>query len=67
MLVYTFVCLFVCMFVCLFIAKVCGFMSSYVVDSLGFAHMASPIGKEKSPEFGSSSLGGVFKVDWVKK
>lgn len=55
------------MFVCLFIAKVCGFMSSYVVDSLGFAHMASPIGKEKSPEFGSSSLGGVFKVDWVKK
>lgn len=37
-------------------------------DSLsGFAHMASAIGKEKSPEFGSSSLGGVFKVDWIKK
>lgn len=36
-------------------------------SSSGFAHMTSPIGKEKSPEFGSSSLGGVFKVDWIKK
>ena len=29
--------------------------------------MTSPIGKEKSPEFGSTSLSGVFRVEWIKK
>ena len=29
--------------------------------------MTSPIGKEKSPEFGSTSLSGVFSVEWIKK
>ena len=29
--------------------------------------MVSTIGKDKSPEFGSSALGGVFSVDWMKK
>ena len=29
--------------------------------------MTSPIGKDKSPEFGSSSLSGVFSVEWMKK
>jgi len=29
--------------------------------------MTSPIGKDKSPEFGSSSLSGVFSVEWIKK
>ena len=29
--------------------------------------MTSAIGKEKSPEFGSTSLSGVFSVDWIKK
>ena len=29
--------------------------------------MTSSIGKEKSPEFGSSSLSGVFSVEWMKK
>ncbi|KAJ7384544.1 3'-5' RNA helicase ythdc2 [Desmophyllum pertusum] len=33
----------------------------------GYAQMTSPIGKDKSPEFGSSSLSGVFSVDWIKK
>ncbi|XP_048584251.1 3'-5' RNA helicase YTHDC2 [Nematostella vectensis] len=33
----------------------------------GVAHMTSPIGREKSPEFGSSSLGGVFTVEWITK
>lgn len=29
--------------------------------------MMSSIGKDKSPEFGSSSLSGVFSVEWIKK
>ena len=29
--------------------------------------MTSPIGKDKSLEFGSSSLSGVFSVEWIKK
>ena len=29
--------------------------------------MTSPIGKDKSPEFGSSSLSGAFSVEWIKK
>ena len=29
--------------------------------------MTSSIGKDKSPEFGSSSLSGVFSVEWIKK
>ena len=29
--------------------------------------MTSPIGKEKSPELGSTSLSGVFSVEWIKK
>ena len=29
--------------------------------------MTSPIGKDKSPEFGSTSLSGVFSVEWIKK
>ena len=29
--------------------------------------MTSVIGKEKSPEFGSTSLSGVFSVEWIKK
>ena len=33
----------------------------------GYAQMTSPIGKDKSPEFGSSSLSGVFSVEWIKK
>ena len=33
----------------------------------GYAQMTSPIGKDKSPEFGSSSLSGVFNVEWIKK
>lgn len=33
----------------------------------GYAQMTSPIGKDKSPEFGSSSLSGVFSVEWMKK
>ncbi|XP_015747308.1 PREDICTED: YTH domain-containing protein 1-like [Acropora digitifera] len=33
----------------------------------GYAHMTSVIGKEKSPEFGSTSLSGVFSVEWIKK
>ena len=33
----------------------------------GYAHMTSTIGKEKSPEFGSASLSGVFSVEWIKK
>ncbi|XP_068740703.1 3'-5' RNA helicase YTHDC2-like isoform X2 [Montipora capricornis] len=33
----------------------------------GYARMTSSIGKEKSPEFGSSSLSGVFSVEWMKK
>ena len=33
----------------------------------GYAQMTSAIGKDKSPEFGSSSLSGVFSVEWIKK
>ncbi|XP_073241899.1 3'-5' RNA helicase YTHDC2-like [Porites lutea] len=33
----------------------------------GYAQMISAIGKDKSPEFGSSSLSGVFSVEWIKK
>ena len=29
--------------------------------------MTSPIGKDKSLEFGSSSLSGAFSVEWIKK
>ena len=46
--------------------------SSYINQFLflcvtGYAQMTSAIGKDKSPEFGSSSLSGVFSVEWVKK
>ena len=33
----------------------------------GYAQMTSAIGKDKSPEFGSSCLSGVFSVEWIKK
>ncbi|KAM6230632.1 3'-5' RNA helicase YTHDC2 [Porphyrio hochstetteri] len=33
----------------------------------GFARMASEIGCEKSQDWGSAGLGGVFKVDWIRK
>ncbi|OCU02238.1 3'-5' RNA helicase YTHDC2 [Xenopus laevis] len=33
----------------------------------GFARMTSEIGREKSQDWGSTSLGGVFKVEWIRK
>ncbi|XP_063312995.1 3'-5' RNA helicase YTHDC2-like [Pelobates fuscus] len=33
----------------------------------GFARMSSEIGCQKSQEWGSTSLGGVFKVEWIRK
>ncbi|XP_056393423.1 3'-5' RNA helicase YTHDC2 [Hyla sarda] len=33
----------------------------------GFAKMCSEIGQEKSQDWGSTSLGGVFKVEWIRK
>ncbi|XP_072272182.1 3'-5' RNA helicase YTHDC2 isoform X2 [Pyxicephalus adspersus] len=33
----------------------------------GFAKMLSEIGREKSQDWGSTSLGGVFKVEWIRK
>ncbi|KAM3937213.1 3'-5' RNA helicase YTHDC2 isoform 2-T2 [Leptodactylus fuscus] len=33
----------------------------------GFARMSSVIGQEKSQDWGSTSLGGVFKVEWIRK
>ena len=39
----------------------------YYSPATGYAQMTSPIGKDKSPEFGSSSLSGVFSVEWMKK
>ncbi|XP_075692702.1 3'-5' RNA helicase YTHDC2 isoform X3 [Rhinoderma darwinii] len=33
----------------------------------GFARMCSEIGQEKSQDWGSPSLGGVFKVEWIRK
>ncbi|KAM4710439.1 3'-5' RNA helicase YTHDC2 [Discoglossus pictus] len=33
----------------------------------GFARMSSEIGREKSQDWGSTSLGGVFKVEWIRK
>lgn len=33
----------------------------------GFARMLSEIGREKSQEWGSTSLGGVFKVEWIRR
>ncbi|XP_044131856.1 3'-5' RNA helicase YTHDC2 [Bufo gargarizans] len=33
----------------------------------GFARMCSEIGLEKSQDWGSTSLGGVFKVEWIRK
>ncbi|XP_053330262.1 3'-5' RNA helicase YTHDC2 [Spea bombifrons] len=33
----------------------------------GFARMYSEIGREKSQEWGSTSLGGVFRVEWIRK
>ncbi|KAM5193048.1 3'-5' RNA helicase YTHDC2 [Mantella aurantiaca] len=33
----------------------------------GFARMLSEIGREKSQEWGSTCLGGVFKVEWIRK
>ncbi|XP_075035779.1 3'-5' RNA helicase YTHDC2 isoform X2 [Mixophyes fleayi] len=33
----------------------------------GFARMYSEIGREKSQDWGSTSLGGVFKVEWIRK
>ncbi|TRY87943.1 hypothetical protein DNTS_005233 [Danionella cerebrum] len=32
----------------------------------GFARMTSAVGSERCLEFGSSSLGGVFTVDWIQ-
>nr|XP_014346728.1 PREDICTED: probable ATP-dependent RNA helicase YTHDC2 isoform X2 [Latimeria chalumnae] len=33
----------------------------------GFARMASEIGRERSQEWGSTGLGGVFRVEWIRK
>uniref|UniRef100_A0A8C3BWJ7 3'-5' RNA helicase YTHDC2 n=1 Tax=Cairina moschata TaxID=8855 RepID=A0A8C3BWJ7_CAIMO len=33
----------------------------------GFARMSSEIGSEKSQDWGSAGLGGVFKVEWIRK
>ncbi|KAM6391605.1 3'-5' RNA helicase YTHDC2 [Rhynochetos jubatus] len=33
----------------------------------GFARMTSEIGCEKSQDWGSADLGGVFKVEWIQK
>ncbi|XP_068103375.1 3'-5' RNA helicase YTHDC2 isoform X2 [Hyperolius riggenbachi] len=33
----------------------------------GFARMLSDIGQEKSQEWGTTSLGGVFRVEWIRK
>ncbi|KAG8456301.1 hypothetical protein GDO86_002185 [Hymenochirus boettgeri] len=33
----------------------------------GFARMTSEIGQEKCQDWGSTSLGGVFKVEWIRK
>ncbi|KAM4810289.1 3'-5' RNA helicase YTHDC2 [Rhinophrynus dorsalis] len=33
----------------------------------GFARMYSEIGREKSQDWGSTSLGGVFKVEWIRR
>ncbi|NXL85386.1 YTDC2 helicase, partial [Alectura lathami] len=33
----------------------------------GFARMSSEIGSEQSQCWGSPGLGGVFKVDWIRK
>ncbi|XP_073533333.1 3'-5' RNA helicase YTHDC2 isoform X2 [Phyllobates terribilis] len=33
----------------------------------GFARMCSEIGQEKSKDWGSTTLGGVFKVEWLRK
>ncbi|XP_028912181.1 3'-5' RNA helicase YTHDC2 isoform X2 [Ornithorhynchus anatinus] len=33
----------------------------------GFSRMISEIGWEKSEDWGSSGLGGMFKVDWIRK
>ena len=43
------------------------FFIIYCPPATGFAQMTSPIGKDKSPEFGSTSLSGVFSVEWIKK
>ncbi len=43
------------------------FFTFHFPSATGYAQMTSPIGKDKSPEFGSSSLSGVFNVDWIKK
>ncbi|KAK2498468.1 hypothetical protein MC885_008233, partial [Smutsia gigantea] len=33
----------------------------------GFSRMSSEIGREKSQDWGSAGLGGVFKVEWIRK
>ncbi|KAM9167671.1 3'-5' RNA helicase YTHDC2 isoform 2-T2 [Mergus octosetaceus] len=33
----------------------------------GFARMSSEIGCEKSQDWGSAGLGGIFKVEWIRK
>ncbi|XP_066567383.1 3'-5' RNA helicase YTHDC2 [Amia ocellicauda] len=33
----------------------------------GYARMASEIGHERSQEWGSTGLGGIFKVEWIRK
>ncbi|XP_051785828.1 3'-5' RNA helicase YTHDC2 [Erpetoichthys calabaricus] len=33
----------------------------------GYARMCSEIGQERSQEWGSTGLGGVFKVEWIRK
>ncbi|KAM4050942.1 3'-5' RNA helicase YTHDC2 isoform 2-T5 [Anomaloglossus baeobatrachus] len=52
----------------------CESSSVYLVFSVqgsghfqGFARMCSEIGLEKSKDWGSTSLGGVFKLEWIRK
>lgn len=33
----------------------------------GYARMSSEIGHERGLEWGSTGLGGVFKVEWIKE
>ncbi|XP_043915095.1 3'-5' RNA helicase YTHDC2 [Protopterus annectens] len=33
----------------------------------GFARMSSEIGRERSQDWGSTGLGGVFKIEWIRR
>lgn len=44
-----------------------GFVLLTSIFLQGFARMLSEIGREKSQEWGSTSLGGVFKVEWIRR